>query len=142
MNTINTLDQPAATGLVPNAITKTDVGTTLTPQQQNTSTDPMHRAGWLRDRGMSRSLHATPPEDRAAIAAALLRGFDHQESRRAEDALQAANFVWPKTATPRVLGAIVSHLARIGLIKEEGWTKGRMGRSHFGRVSLWRKVLP
>jgi hypothetical protein len=92
-----------------------------------------------KERGMNRALCSTSGEDRAAITQALLAGFDPATSMRAEDALKRVAFEWPVTANPRSLGAIVSHLSRMGLIIEDGWTKGRSGRSHAGRVSLWRK---
>jgi hypothetical protein len=112
--------------------------TTGTP---SASTKPMH-AGQARDLGMGRALRSTSPQDRAAISAAILQGMDSVEPRRAEDALARVNFTWPPTARPRCLGAIVSHLARVGLITEIGWTKGRHGRSHAGRVSLWLRRTP
>ena len=93
-----------------------------------------------RNQGMDHALFSTSSEDRAAIAAAILRGMDLVEPRRAEDALAKFSFPWPPSAKPRSLGGIVSHLARVGLIKETGWTKGRHGRSHAGRVSLWVKA--
>ena len=95
-----------------------------------------------KERGMKRALRSTSLEDRAAITQALLAGFDPVTSMRAEDALKRVAFEWPVTANPRSLGAIVSHLSRLGLIIEEGWTKGRSGRSHAGRVSLWLRALP
>lgn len=101
---------------------------------------PMHTTTTARDQGMAWTLNTTTPQDRAAIASALLRGFDLVTPLRAEDALQRAGFEWPAHVSPRCLGAIVSHLARTGLIVEQGWTKGRMGRSHAGRVSLWLRV--
>jgi hypothetical protein len=91
---------------------------------------------------MDRPRVATSPEDRASIAAAVLHGLDPVEPCRVEDALARAAFTWPASARPRCLGAIVSHLSRAGLIAETGWTKGRHGRSHAGRVSLWVRVAP
>lgn len=105
------------------------------------SPDPM-QAILARNQGMNHALFSTSSDDRAAIAAALLRGMDLVEPRRAEDALAKVSFPWPPSAKPRSLGAIVSHLARAGLITEVGWTKGRHGRSHAGRVSLWLRALP
>jgi len=102
--------------------------------------NPMHTATAARDQGMARALNATTPQDRAAIASALLRGLDPVTPLRAEDALPRAGFDWPAHVKPRCLGAIVSHLARTGLIVEQGWTKGRKGRSHAGRVSLWLRA--
>jgi hypothetical protein len=105
------------------------------------SPDPM-QAIRARNQGMDRALFSTSRDDRAAIAAAILRGMDLVEPRRVEDALAKASFPWPPSANPKSLGAIVSHLSRVGLIKEVGLTKGRSGRSHAGRVSLWLKVTP
>jgi len=99
---------------------------------------PMH-AESARNHGMANTLAVITAQDRAAITSALLIGFDSAVAKRAEDAL--AGF-WPPSAPPRSLGAIVSHLARKGFIVEAGWTKGRSGRSHAGRVSLWRRVAP
>ncbi len=114
-------------------------GRSLDHQAHSVSVSPM-QAERARDRGMDRVLYATSPTDRAAIAAALLRGFDTEKPMTAEDALVRAVFVWPASARPRSLGAIVSHLSRAGLIIETAWTKGRLGRPHAGRVSLWLKV--
>ena len=111
----------------------------IIPPASHARPDPMH-AIRARDVGMDRALFATSPEDRAAITAALLLGLDYLEPRRAEDALVRAKFTWPSAAKPRSLGAIVSHLSRAGLIRETAWTKGRLGRSHAGRVSLWVRV--
>ena len=113
----------------------------MTTPALDTSPNPRH-AIRARDAGTGRSLFATSPEDRAAIAAAVLRGMDTSEPRRAEDALARVNFVWPPYAKPRSLGGIMSHLSRTGLIRETAWTKGRHGRSHAGRVSLWVKAAP
>jgi hypothetical protein len=113
----------------------------ITPPAINASLNPMH-ATRARDVGMARALFTTSLEDRTAIAAAILRGLDATEPRRAEDALTRVGFTWPPSARPRCLGAIVSHLARAGLITETGWTKGRHGRSHAGRVSLWVRASP
>lgn len=110
---------------------------TLPRQDEQASAKPMHSAALARDQGMARTLTTTTAQDRAAIAAALLRGFDPVKPLRAEDALACADFAWPVHVNARCLGAIVSHLARIGMIVEQGWTKGRQGRSHAGRVSLW-----
>ena len=135
-------DNSNAPGLQPEASIPTagDVPS-ITPPAPHASPDPMH-ATRARNVGMDRALFATSPEDRAAIAAAILRGMDSSEPRRAEDALARVNFTWPPTAKPRSLGAIMSHLSRAGLIRETSWTKGRLGRSHAGRVSLWLKVAP
>jgi hypothetical protein len=113
----------------------------MPPLVAHASPDPMH-AIRARDAGMGRALFATSPEDRAAIAAAVLRGMDASEPRRAEDALARVNFSWPASAKPRALGGIMSNLSRAGLIREVSWTKGRLGRSHAGRVSLWVRVSP
>ena len=113
----------------------------IIPPALHASANPMH-ATRARDVGMDRALFATSPEDRAAIAAAILRGMDASEPRRAEDALARVNFTWPPSAKPRALGGIMSHLSRAGLIRETSWTKGRHGRSHAGRVSLWVKAIP
>ena len=113
----------------------------IAPPVSFSSPDPM-QAIHARNQGMNHALFSTSPEDRAAIAAAILRGMDSVEPRRAEDALAKVSFPWPPSAKPRSLGAIVSHLARSGLITEVGWTKGRHGRSHAGRVSLWLRALP
>jgi hypothetical protein len=112
----------------------------LHEQVEPASAKPMHTAAAARDQGMARTLNATTPQDRAAIVSALLRGLDPLLPLRAEDALPRAGFEWPAHVSPRCLGAIVSHLARTGLIVEQGWTKGRKGRSHAGRVSLWLRV--
>jgi len=106
------------------------------------TTPPMHSltAQQAKSCGMSRAVFATPLADRQAITAALLRGLNCHHGMRAEEALSAVGFQWPTTARPRSLGAIVSTLARTGQIIETGWTKGRSGRSHAGRVSLWRLV--
>lgn len=112
----------------------------LQDQGEPARANPMHTATAARDQAMARTLNTTTPQDRAAIASALLRGFDPVAPLRAEDALARAAFDWPAHVSPRCLGAIVSHLARIGLIVEHGWTKGRTGRSHAGRVSLWLRA--
>ena len=109
-----------------------------------TSTTPsMHSltAGEAKERGMSCALFATPLADRQAITAALLRGLNSRHGMRAEEALSVVGFQWPLTARPRSLGAIVSKLARTGLIVETGLTKGRSERSRRGRVSLWVRAL-
>ena len=111
----------------------------ITPPDSFSSPDPM-QAIRARNLGMDHALFSTSRDDRAAIADAILRGMDSVEPRRAEDALAKAAFPWPPSATPRSLGAIVSHLSRVGLITEVGWTKGRHGRSHAGRVSLWLRA--
>jgi hypothetical protein len=125
---------------VPSTPTAGDAASIM-PPTAHASPDPMH-ATRARDVGMDRALFATSPEDRAAITAAILRGMDTSEPRRAEDALTRANFTWPPAAKPRSLGAIMSHLSRAGLIRETSWTKGRHGRSHAGRVSLWVRATP
>ncbi len=116
-----------------------DTARSMPPIVGSTSGDPMHAAE-LRDLGMGQVLCATSAADRAAVTAALLAGFDPAEPRRAEEALARVHFVWPPTAPPRVLGAIVRLLARAGRIVEAGWTKGRSGRSRAGRVSLWKRA--
>ena len=108
----------------------------VAPIPSGASFDPMHAVA-ARDHGMAITLSTITDLDRTAITTTLLAGFDPVVSKRAEDAL--AGF-WPPSAPPRSLGAIISHLSRRGLIVEAGWTKGRSGRSHAGRVSLWRKV--
>jgi hypothetical protein len=125
---------------VPSTPTAGDTPSMTLPTRK-ASLDPMH-ACRARDAGMRRALSATSPEDRAAIAAAILRGMDTAEPRRAEDALALMHFTWPPSAKPRSLGAIMSHLSRAGLIRETAWTKGRLGRSHAGRVSLWVRAIP
>jgi hypothetical protein len=132
MNPTNTKEgQPVGAGL---ANETTNNAHTLAPMPCGASYDPK-QAEAARDEGMARSLSAITDQDRTAITTALLTGFDPLVPKRAEDAL--AGF-WPPSAPPRSLGAIISHLSRRGLIVESGWTKGRSGRSHAGRVSLWR----
>ena len=92
--------------------------------------------------GMALAMRSTTRAERAAIVQAVLDGLDPIEARRAEDALARVRFVWPSTAPARVLGAIMSHLSRRGRIVEDGWTKGRTGRSRAGRVSMWLKATP
>jgi hypothetical protein len=101
-------------------------------------TDTMHQAEQGRNEALTKVINATSSEDRTAIINALINGFDENVDKRAEDALADAGYKWPDTASPRSLGAIVAHLSRKGVIVESGWTKGRSGRSHCGRVSLWR----
>jgi hypothetical protein len=105
------------------------------------SPDPM-QAEQARNVGMATVLDTTTSEQRAAISNAILSGLDATEGRRAEDALALVGFIWPAAVKPRSLGAIVSRLARTGQIIECGWTKGRLGRSHAGRVSLWLRAKP
>ncbi len=115
-------------------------GDSLPPRPGDSIPAPMHGGAAARDAAMGRVLRATSTGDRAAIVAAILAGLDPVEPRRAEEALAAAGFAWPESAPRRCLGAIVAGLARLGLIVEIGWTKGRSGPSHAGRVSLWLRA--
>jgi hypothetical protein len=112
----------------------TNDGENITPPQ------PQASAFAAREKGMNRALYSTDPKTRAEITAAVLRGLDHAEPRRVEEALDHAAFTWPENAPPRALGGIVAGLARLGLIVEESWTKGQTKRSHAGRVSFWTKA--
>jgi len=132
----NEKSQPALTGLAHDS-----AAPFIPDPAAEARPDPMH-AERDRDHGMEVALHATTAGDRAAIVAAVLAGLDPLEPRRAEEALARVRFAWPSTASPRALGALVAHLARRGRIREEGWVKGRTGRSRAGRVSLWTRATP
>jgi len=140
----NPTNNKASPGLNRTGHTTTNAPT-VSPAVPDTMAKPMHakipaETIAAREQGMGAALDSTPAKDKAAIHAALIRGFRIIGSGRAADALAAAGFTWPESAPARCLGPITRAVARLGLIAPEGITKGLTKRSHAGQLTWWRWV--